>query len=112
MTINLSEPAVKHSDEIGGRRPSRRRWAAIGFLSVCLPIGSLGVYGLYVDACHADRFPPDEPRCGNGAMAAMFFIFPIAPVLGLIGAAVGYGSATAICEELDEKSTEATGASE
>jgi len=75
------------------RPPSPRRWAAVGFFIVFLPIAFLGIRGLYLDARYAATLPPNVVRCENCMLAAMLLIFPIGPILGSIGAGVGYVSA-------------------
>jgi hypothetical protein len=97
MTQNPCEPNSVPNANLQGASPKPKRWAAIGFAVGCVPIAALGTYGLYADALYAATLPPDMPRCGNPAMAAMFTIFPISPVLGGVGALVGYVSAI-VCD--------------
>jgi hypothetical protein len=75
---------------------NRRRWALIGFVIGCVPIATLGAFGLYVDAQYAATLPPNTARCGNNAMAAMLLIFPVSPMIGILGAGIGFVGAV-IC---------------
>ena len=93
MSSNPYEPARVVQESIELNPANRRRWAAFGFLITCLPIAACGAYGLYNDAKYAASLPPDTPRCGNGALAAMLVIFPISPMIGCFGAAIGLTSA-------------------
>ncbi|MCC9603381.1 hypothetical protein LOC67_22760 [Stieleria sp. JC731] len=72
----------------------RGRWAAIGFAIACSPMVALGAYGLYADIQYAATLPPNTPRCGNSALAAVLLIFPVSPIVGLIGAGLGFISAS------------------
>ncbi|MEW4488621.1 hypothetical protein AB1L42_11095 [Thalassoglobus sp. JC818] len=95
MTNNL-KPSWKSSVVRSGKRWKPRRWATVGFAVACVPIAAFGAYGIYVDAQYAATLPPDEPRCGNVLMAAMFMIFPISPMIGCVGALIGYVSAVVL----------------
>lgn len=68
--------------------PSKLRWGTVGFFVVWCFFAAMGVFGLYQDAQYAATLPPG-PRCGNGVLAAMLMIFPVGPVFGTFGFAVG-----------------------
>ncbi|MEO9593344.1 hypothetical protein [Rhodopirellula bahusiensis] len=83
-------------DQIAQPRINRRRWALASFAIVFLACVGFGGYGLYVDAQYAATLPSNVPRCGNPAMAAMAFIFPIGPVFGSVAAGMGYLAAAVL----------------
>ena len=69
--------------------PSRVKWATTGFFIVWAAFATLGCFGLYQDHLYALSLPPGQPRCGNGAFAAMLCIFPVGPFFGSLGALAG-----------------------
>jgi len=94
MNENPYEPTVSYASVVATPRPvSRRRWAVIGFFLLALPPAILGFYGLYVDAQASAALPPGVTRCGMDAALATALIFPISPMLGSLGAVVGYVAA-------------------
>ncbi|WP_461509425.1 hypothetical protein [Rhodopirellula baltica] len=86
-------PAAPASTGVSHHLRSRKRWATIGFASGLLPSALFGAFGLYNESVYAASLPPGEVQCGMGTLAAMMFIFPVAPILGLIGAAFGWVAA-------------------
>ena len=93
MSDNPYEPTSTSHLKLDRQPANRRQWLALGFVVACIPFAALGAYGLYADAQYAATLPPNTPRCGNGAMAAMFMIFPVSPILGCMGAGIGFLSA-------------------
>jgi len=85
-SATLSAPSIE-------RPRSKSRWAAVGFVIGCLPPVAFGIYGLHSQSVYAASLPPGEYMCGMGSLAAMMFIFPIGPVLGLVGAGAGWVAA-------------------
>lgn len=94
MMSNPYQPTADPSVTIVAVRASRTIWAVVGFAVMSLPLIGLGVYGLYVDAQYAATLPPNTPRCGNGVLAALFFIVIAGPAMGTLGACGGFLCAT------------------
>lgn len=94
MIENPFEPSsimqLSHS-----RRPiNRSLWTLFGFLIACVPIALLGVSGLISDARYASTLPENTVRCGNTTLGLLLLVFPISPLLGVVGALGGFTLAT------------------
>ena len=59
-----------------------------GFAIGAVPPASLGAYGLHQFSVYAATLPPGTFVCGNAALGPMMLIVFVAPIIGLIGAAI------------------------
>lgn len=75
-------------------RPRSGVAALVGLVIGGLPPFALGAWGWYSFACYVATQPPGTPVCGNPVLGALFLVFIVAPITGVIGALVGWVIAT------------------
>jgi len=92
LNMNPYQTSAQSADRLTEQQLSQGRWAAIaiGFVVIWLPLSCFGLWRLSEGTRYEATLPPNTAHCGNAAMGAALLVFPIAPMLGAIGAGIGW----------------------